>query len=127
MNIRSSHSSSPRAETLAGPESAAPLTESGKRAWLRLIRTPHIGGVTFWELLAHFGSAEAALEALPDLTKYGSRISTRSIPSKASIDAELEKAVAAGLMLVAIGEPAYPPLLARAEVPPPVLYIKGEP
>jgi DNA processing protein len=106
---------------------AAPLTESGKRAWLRLIRTPQIGGVTFWELLAHFGSAEAALEALPDLARHGGRISACGIPSWAEIDAELDKAARAGLTLAAIGEPFYPPLLARTEVPPPLLYFKGEP
>ncbi len=109
---------------------AAPLapafSEQTKRAWLRLIRTPHIGGVTFWELLSHFGTAEAALEALPEFAKHGGRISPRSIPADAAIDAELEKAHAAGMKLACVGEPGYPPLLARVEVPPPLLYIKGD-
>jgi DNA processing protein len=104
-----------------------PLPESGKRAWLRLIRTPHVGGVTFWELLAHFGSAEAALQALPDFAKHGGRISARTIPAWATIDAELEKAASAGLTLAAIGEAGFPPLLAQTEVPPPLLYFKGDP
>jgi DNA processing protein len=119
MKVQSSHLSRRHRET--------PLPESGKRAWLRLIRTPHIGGVTFWELLAHFGSAEAALEALPDFAKHGGRISARSIPPWAAIDAELEKAASAGLTLAATGEPGFPPLLAQTEVPPPLLYFKGEP
>jgi DNA processing protein len=126
MKVQPAHSSWRQTETPVTFQAPAQLTEDGKRAWLRLIRTPHIGGVTFWELLAHFGSAEAALEALPDLAKQGSRISASSIPSRAAIDAELEKAALAGLILAAIGEPAYPPLLAHAEVPPPLLYIKGE-
>jgi DNA processing protein len=106
---------------------AAPsFSEDTKRACLRLIRTPHVGGVTFWELLSHFGSAEAALEALPEFAKLGSRISPRSIPTEAAIDAELEKAAGAGMKLAALGEPGYPPLLARVEVPPPLLYIKGD-
>ncbi|MGO9172735.1 MAG: DNA-processing protein DprA [Rhodomicrobium sp.] len=109
------------------PGSPTALSESAKRAWLRLIRTPHIGGVTFWELLAHFGSAEAALEALPEFAKRGSRIQPRSIPTPASIENELEKAASAGLTLVAAGEPGYPPLLAQVEVPPPLLYLKGQP
>ncbi|MGO8952252.1 MAG: DNA-processing protein DprA [Rhodomicrobium sp.] len=112
---------------ISAPETARALGESAKRAWLRLIRTPHIGGVTFWELLGHFGSAEAALEALPEFAKHGSRIKPRSIPTPASIESELEKAASAGLTLVAAGEPGYPPLLARVEVPPPLLYIKGQP
>ena len=106
--------------------SPSPFSEKTKRAWLRLIRTPHIGGVTFWELLSHFGSAEAALEALPEFARHGSRISVRSIASEAVIDAELEKARAGGMRLVAAGEPDYPPLLARVEVPPPLLYVKGD-
>jgi DNA processing protein len=122
-----SSSSWQQAETPAASETAAPLTESGKRAWLRLIRTPQIGGVTFWELLSHFGSAEAVLEALPDFAKHGGRISARSIPSWAAIDAELEKAAGSGLTLAALGELGYPPRLARAEVPPPLLYFKGQP
>lgn len=83
---------------------AAPsFSEETKRAWLRLIRTPHVGGVTFWGLLSHFGSAEAALEALPEFAKLGSRISPRSIPTEAAIDAELEKAAGAGMKLAALG------------------------
>jgi DNA processing protein len=106
-------------------ETASALAEKRKRAWLRLIRTPHIGGVTFWELVAHFGSAEAALEALPEFAKHGGRISGKSIPTPASIDAELEKAAAAGMTLVTLGETGYPPFLSRVEAPPPLLYFKG--
>ena len=109
----------------AAPPAPA-FSEETKRAWLRLIRTPHIGGVTFWELLSHFGTAEAALEALPEFAKHGGRISPRAIPADAAIDAELEKAHAAGMRLACVGEPGYPPLLARVEAPPPLLYIKGD-
>ena len=35
--------------------------------WLQLIRTPRIGPVTFRKLLVQYGSARAALAALPDL------------------------------------------------------------
>lgn len=118
----------PKSHKLKGPAaSPAPaFSEKTRHAWLRLIRTPHIGGVTFWELLSHFGTAEAALEALPEFAKHGGRISPRAIPTNAAIDAELEKAHAAGMRLAFLGEPGYPPLLARVEVPPPLLYIKGD-
>ncbi len=118
----------PKSGKLRGPAAppAPALSEETKRAWLRLIRTPHIGGVTFWELLSHFGTAEAALEALPEFAKHGGRISPRTIPADAAIDAELEKAHAAGMRLAGVGESGYPPLLARVEVPPPLLYIKGD-
>ena len=101
------------------------LSENEKCAWLRLIRTPHIGVVTFWDLISHFGSASAALEALPEFAKYGSRVTARSIPSIAAIEAELKRAAAAGMTLSARHEPGYPPLLSQIEAPPPLLYVKG--
>jgi DNA processing protein len=110
----------------ANASTLSPLSEETRRAWLRLIRTPHIGGVTFWELLAHSGTAEAALAALPEFAKHGSRVSARNIVTESAAEAELEKAAAAGMRLVAKGEAGYPPLLTRVEVPPPLLYIKGD-
>jgi DNA processing protein len=98
---------------------------SQKRDWLRLIRTPYVGGATFWQLLEHFGSAASAIEALPDFARAGARIAANAIPSLSVIDAEIEKAEAAGLTLVARGEEGYPPLLAQVEAPPPLLYLKG--
>ncbi|HEX7751115.1 MAG TPA: DNA-protecting protein DprA, partial [Novosphingobium sp.] len=38
---------------------------------LRLIRSPRVGPVTYRQLIARFGSAEAALEALPVLAARG--------------------------------------------------------
>ncbi len=45
------------------------LTRSQRTAWLRLIRTENVGPVTFRQLLNRFGSAEAAIDALPGLLK----------------------------------------------------------
>ena len=67
------------------------LEECEKRDRLRLIRTPHVGVVTFWQLLDHFGSASAAIEALPEFARYGSRVSPRSIPKLAAVEAELSE------------------------------------
>ena len=106
-------------------ESPARLPESEKLAWLRLIRTPHVGVLTFWDLLSHFGSASAALEALPEFAKFGSRVTAPSIPAVAAAEAELEKAASAGMTLFAAHESGYPPLLAKIEAPPPLLYAKG--
>lgn len=103
--------------------SLLPIAE--KLNWLRLLRTPNIGPVTFHQLLAHFGGATAAINALPGLVSAGSRIAISSIPSLSAAEAELEKAQAEGMALHAVGEPDYPPLLARVEVPPPLIYMKG--
>ena len=40
-------------------------------ARLRLIRSDNIGPVTYFQLLARFGSASAALDAIPDLAARG--------------------------------------------------------
>ena len=48
-------------------------------ARLRLIRRPSIGPVSFRQLLARFGSAEAALAAVPDLGGAGRRALAQSV------------------------------------------------
>src|SRR5918912_1093769 len=45
------------------------LNPSERLDWLRLIRTEQIGPVTFYALLQRYGSAAAALEALPRLAR----------------------------------------------------------
>jgi len=42
------------------------LTDAQRVDWLRLIRSENVGPATFRELINHFGSAETALEMLPD-------------------------------------------------------------
>jgi DNA processing protein len=113
------------AASFSGPPFA--LAPAEKSAWLRLLRTPNIGPVTFWELLAFFGSAEAALNGLPALMGASGRISAKNVPDKSEIGQELENASSAGMTLLARGEPGYPPLLAQIEVPPPLIYMKGHP
>jgi DNA processing protein len=124
MRVKSARGRKPPKQ-LSSAELPQVLSEGEKRDRLRLIRTPNIGVVTFWELLAHFGSASAAIEGLPDFAKYGSGASAR-IPPEGVIEAELERAAAAGMTLHAAGEPGYPPLLAQIEAPPPLLYAKGD-
>lgn len=99
------------------------LTDSQRLAWLRLIRSDNIGPVTFRELLNHFGSAAAALDAIPELARRGGR-SARVFPRE---DAERELAAAErlGARLVAIGEPDYPPWLRAIDSAPPLLAVCG--
>ena len=40
-------------------------------ARIRLLRSPNVGPVTYAQLLRRFGSAVAAIEALPDLARRG--------------------------------------------------------
>lgn len=103
------------------------LTHAQRLAWLRLIRSENVGPATFRALVNQFGGAEAALDALPELSKRGGRSqSVRPFP-RDEAEAELAAAKRSGAELVVTGEPGYPPALASIDAPPPVIYIKGRP
>ncbi|RWM83437.1 MAG: DNA-protecting protein DprA [Mesorhizobium sp.] len=106
----------------AGPQ----LSDRQRLSWLRLIRTPNVGPATFRDLINRFGSAETALEMLPELMISGGARKSVRIPSMAEAEAELETARRAGARFVGIGEADYPPLMKSMDHPPPLLAVKGE-
>ncbi|HWJ69010.1 MAG TPA: DNA-processing protein DprA [Sphingobium sp.] len=92
---------------------------------LRLIRTPHVGPVAYRQLLLRFGTARAALEALPDLASRGG--ARRFQPADPRLVAQEAARVAAlGARYCFVGDADYPPLLARADSAPPVLILRGD-
>ncbi len=93
-------------------------------ARLRLIRTDSIGPVTYRQLLARFGSASAAIDALPDLARRGGR--SLVVATVAEAEGELATLAAIGATMLFIGTPAYPALLAGLETAPPVLAARGD-
>ncbi|MHA6642213.1 DNA-processing protein DprA [Mesorhizobium sp. A623] len=106
---------------------AAPrLNDRQRLAWLRLIRTQNVGPATFRDLINRFGSAETALEMLPELMISGGANRLGRIPSLAEAEAEMEAAKKAGARFVGIGEADYPPLLKAIDHPPPLLAMKGQ-
>ncbi len=107
------------------PLPQAPLDAAQRLACLRLIRSDNVGPVTFRELINHFGGAEPALAALPELSRRGGRQSIR-ICSQAQAAAELEAAHRIGARPLFTIEPGYPPALAEIDAPPPLLYVKGD-
>ena len=107
---------------LVGPH----LRDRQRLSWLRLIRTQNVGPASFRDLINRFGSAEAALEILPELMISGGANRIARIPSVAEAEAELEAARRAGARFVGIGEPDYPSLLKNMDHPPPLLAVKGE-
>ncbi|MEW9808448.1 DNA-processing protein DprA [Mesorhizobium sp. ZMM04-5] len=109
------------------PAAAPQLSDRQRLNWLRLIRTPNVGPASFRDLVNRFGSAEAAIEMMPELMLAGGAGRPVRIPSVAEAEAELEAAARAGARFVGIGEPDYPPLLKRMDHPPPLLAVKGEP
>jgi DNA processing protein len=105
--------------------SAPRLSRQQRLSWLRLIRSENVGPATFRALVNEFGGAEAAIDALPILSRRGGRAQDMRLCSEAEAEAELEAAEALGASLVAIGEPGYPPALGQVDSPPPLLYVKG--
>jgi DNA processing protein len=66
-----------------------------------------------------------ALEALPELSRKGGRRQALRICPRDLAQAELDSAVKIGARPVFTIEPGYPPALAAVDVPPPLLYVKG--
>jgi DNA processing protein len=114
-----------RTRLTPAPLPQAPLDAAQRLACLRLIRSDNVGPVTFRELINHFGGAERALEALPELSRKGGRRQALRICPRNIAEAELEAADRIGARPLFTIEPGYPPALAAVEVPPPLLYVKG--
>lgn len=102
------------------------LDDRQRLAWLQLIRSDNVGPATFRDLVNHFGSAQAALENLPDLARRGGAARRIRVAPPEQAEAELETAARFGARFVGIGEPDYPPMLRGIDSPPPLLAMKGE-
>ncbi len=61
-----------------------PLTDTERIAWLQLIRTKFVGPRLFVELIERFGTAAAALEALPELSRRAAGRKNSSPPTATS-------------------------------------------
>lgn len=100
------------------------LSPSQRVSWLRLIRSDNVGPSTFRRLINRFGSAEAALDALPALAHRGGGRHIR-IATPAEAADEIARIEAIGARLVAISEDGYPPHLRHVAGPPPLLTVMG--
>lgn len=90
--------------------------------WLRLCRTETVGPITFYRLLAKFGTAAEALKALPHLIKNKSI----SICSEAAAHKELDGLSALNGRMIFAGDAEYPVALSALEDAPPVLSVLGD-
>jgi DNA processing protein len=92
---------------------------------LRLIRSANIGPITYFQLIQRFGSARAALDAVPALAARGGG----KAPVLAKLDdiaREVDKVSALGARYLFLGEGHYPLLLAEIDTAPPALIVRGD-
>ena len=98
------------------------LSEQERIDWLRLARTKSVGPVTFSQLITRYGSAGAAIEHLPELT----RKRPLTPPPISQIEDEIAKTQAYGARILAACEPDYPALLRAVDPPPPIITMFGK-
>lgn len=101
------------------------MTPAERLARLRLIRTPHVGPVSWHQLMQRFGSGEAALDALPDLVLRGGAGRARIAPVDVA-ERELARAADLGARHIFSDEADYSPLLRAVEGAPPVIIVRGD-
>lgn len=103
---------------------SASLSQDEAFARIRLLRSPNIGPVSYAQLLARFGTAAEALEALPELGKKGGR-QYRAAPVD-RIEREVDGVRKAGAKYLFHDQPDYPALLAQINGTPPILTWRGD-
>ncbi len=102
-----------------------PTTEELRFSWLRLLRSRRVGIATFYRLLDEYGSAQAALAALPGVARDAG-VSDYAICPEGVIHAEIKAGRAAGARMICRGEPDYPTMLADISDAPPILWCIGD-
>lgn len=106
--------------------SAAVLDLSQEEAFarIRLLRSPNVGPVSYAQLMRRFGTAQAALEALPDFASRGGG-SYRAAPAE-RVQAEIAAARSSGARYLFHDSPDYPALLGESDAAPPILTVIGD-
>ena len=100
--------------------------------WLAISLTPGLGPTKARKLVEHFGSAEAVFRAsLTELESTGIQvISAQSLATGKSAELareEIAQAAAAGIAMISMDDPSYPPRLKEIYDPPLILRVRGNP
>lgn len=103
------------------------MSPNERLARIRLARTSGVGPHTYRRLLARFGNADAAIDALPDLARAGGRSDRLVVTPLRDVERELTQVHKLGGLMFVLGEPGYPDMLALLEDAPPVIAILGDP
>lgn len=93
--------------------------------YLRLIRSRRVGPATFHRLITEYGTATAALEALPEIAAEAG-VTDYNICPEAVVLAELKAGHKAKAKLLRYDSPDYPALLRLIDDAPPVLWVQGQ-
>ena len=102
------------------------LSDEQRLSWLQLIRSENVGPVAFRQLINRFGSADTALEAIPDLARRSGARRQIKLCTREQAERELALCHRLGARFIALGEAEYPYALAAADAPPPLLAIMGD-
>jgi len=99
--------------------------------WLALGLTPGLGPTRARRLVEHFGNVTAVFRAsLTELEATGLlAVSAQALGTGKSMELaqeEMGKAKAAGVQVLTLDDPAYPPHLRQIYDPPLVLYVRGD-
>jgi DNA processing protein len=100
--------------------------------WLAISLTPALGPTRSRKLVEHFGSPEAVFRAsLTELEASGIQaVSAQSLATGKSAELardEIAQAAAAGVILLSMDDPFYPPRLKEIYDPPLILRVRGNP
>ncbi|MDP9137925.1 MAG: DNA-protecting protein DprA, partial [Pseudomonadota bacterium] len=101
------------------------LDPAERRDRLRLLLSENVGPITFHQLIARYGSARDALQALPELAGRGGLKRPIRICPATEAEAHIESMESMGARLVGIDEKDYPALLRHIDSAPPLLGLKG--
>ncbi len=102
-----------------------PKTEDDQLDWLRLLRSRRVGISTFYRLLAEHGTAQNALEHLPDIAQSRGLAGYRACSQKDAMR-ELSQGIKYGTRLVFRGQPDYPKQLGQISDAPPLIWACGD-
>jgi len=98
------------------------LSQTERADWLQLSRVQNVGPVAFRDLMKRFGSARAALDGLPEIVTR----KTLTVPSRDSIEAEIDALREMGGQVIAACEDDFPAPLFHIDPPPPVISVLGD-
>lgn len=93
--------------------------------WLRLLRSRRVGVSTFFKLINEHGSAQTALDLLPEIASAAGVKDYTPCPM-AIAEEEMRRGKKAGAQLVFWGQDAYPAMLAQIHDAPPFFWTKGD-